>query len=126
MDEEDPFASFAVADVSSDEADEVETSKSRRTGQSEEAWREIQKDYKAKVENGNIYKKIKLPLDNGASKMDIQEVIHAVEEHYFFRRYKEAEQLANDTLSTSTGLDKDSMQVLKVYQDKSHQRNTSA
>ncbi|KAJ4022487.1 hypothetical protein NW752_000311 [Fusarium irregulare] len=126
MDEEDPFASFAVADVSSDEADEVETSKSRRTGQSEEAWREIQKDYKAKVENGNIYEKIKLPLDNGASKMDIQEVIHAVEEHYFFRRYKEAEQLANDTLSTSTGLDKDSMQVLKVYQDKSHQRNTSA
>ncbi|RBR22088.1 uncharacterized protein FIESC28_04593 [Fusarium coffeatum] len=125
MDEEDPFASFAVADVSSDEADEVETSKSRRTGQSEEAWREIQKDYKAKVENGNIYEKIKLPLDNGASKMDIQEVIHAVEEHYFFRRYKEAEQLANDALSTSTGLDKDSMQVLKVYQDKSHQRNTS-
>lgn len=54
MDEEDPFASFAVADVSSDEAEEVETSKSRRTGQSEEAWREIQKDYKAKVENGNV------------------------------------------------------------------------
>ncbi|KAH7193686.1 uncharacterized protein B0J16DRAFT_83863 [Fusarium flagelliforme] len=126
MDEEDPFASFAVADVSSDEADEVETNKSRRTGQSEEAWREIQKDYKVKVENGNIYEKIKLPLDAGSSKMDIQEVIHAVEEHYFFRRYKEAEQLANDALSTSTGLDKDSMQVLKVYQDKSHQRNTSA
>ncbi|RFN47253.1 hypothetical protein FIE12Z_8537 [Fusarium flagelliforme] len=126
MDEEDPFASFAVADISSDEADEVETNKSRRTGQSEEAWREIQKDYKVKVENGNIYEKIKLPLDAGSSKMDIQEVIHAVEEHYFFRRYKEAEQLANDALSTSTGLDKDSMQVLKVYQDKSHQRNTSA
>ncbi|CAG7556011.1 unnamed protein product [Fusarium equiseti] len=126
MDEEDPFASFTVADVSSDEADEVETSKSRRTGQSEEAWREIQKDYKAKVENGNIYEKIKLPLDTESSKMDIQEVIHAVEEHYFFRRYKEAEQLANDALSTSTGLDKDSMQVLKVYQDKSHQKNTSA
>ena len=54
MDEEDPFASFAVADVSSDEAEEVETSKSRRTGQSEEAWREIQKGYKAKVENGNV------------------------------------------------------------------------
>jgi hypothetical protein len=58
--------------------------------------------------------------------MDIQEVIHAVEEHYFFRRYKEAEQLAKDALSTSTGLDKDSMQVLKVYQDKSHQKDTSA
>jgi hypothetical protein len=54
MDEEDPLANFAVADVSSDEADEAETAKSRRTGQSEEAWRVIQKEYKAKVENGNV------------------------------------------------------------------------
>ncbi|CEI67260.1 hypothetical protein FVEN_g5831 [Fusarium venenatum] len=122
MDEEDPLANFAFADVSSDEADEVDT-KSRRTGQSEEAWRVIQKGYEAKVENGNIYQKIKLPLGPGASKMDIQEVIHAVEEHYFFRRYKEAEELAKEILSTSTGLDKDSQQLLQEYQDKSHQKN---
>jgi hypothetical protein len=57
--------------------------------------------------------------------MDIQEVIHAVEEHYFFRRFKEAEELANEALSTSTGLDKDSKQLLQVYQDKSHQKNKS-
>ncbi|KAM0239920.1 hypothetical protein ACHAPO_002894 [Fusarium lateritium] len=122
MDEEDPLANFAFADVSSDEADEVDT-KSRRTGQSEEAWRVIQKEYEAKVENGNIYQKVKLPLGPGASKMDIQEVIHAVEEHYFFRRYKEAEELANEILSISTGLDKDSQQLLQAYQDKSYQKN---
>ncbi|KAL6922136.1 hypothetical protein ACHAP8_003605 [Fusarium lateritium] len=122
MDEEDPLANFAFADVSSDEADEVDT-KSRRTGQSEEAWRVIQKEYEAKVENGNIYQKVKLPLGPGASKMDIQEVIHAVEEHYFFRRYKEAEELAKEILSISTGLDKDSQQLLQAYQDKSYQKN---
>jgi polyribonucleotide nucleotidyltransferase len=54
MDEEDPLANFAFADVSSDEADEVEATKSRRTGQSEEAWRVIQKEFEAKVENGNV------------------------------------------------------------------------
>ncbi|CAF3518647.1 unnamed protein product [Fusarium graminearum] len=125
MDEEDPLANFAFADVSSDEADEVEAAKSRRTGQSEEAWRAIQKEYEAKVENGNIHQKINLPLGPGASKMDIQEVIHAVEEHYFFRRFKEAEELAKEVLSTSAGLDKDSKQLFQVYQDKSHQKNKS-
>lgn len=70
-----------------------------------------------------IYQKVKLPLGFGASKMDIQEVIHAVEEQYFFRRYKEAEQLANDALSTSDGLDKDSRHLLQVYKDKSHKKS---
>lgn len=54
MDEEDPLANFAFADVSSDEADEAEATKSRRTGQSEEAWQVVQKQYKAKVENGDV------------------------------------------------------------------------
>ncbi|KAM0555101.1 hypothetical protein ACHAPJ_006450 [Fusarium lateritium] len=123
MDEEDPLTNFAFADVSSDEADEAEATKSRRTGQSEEAWRAIQQEYKAKVENGDVYQKVKLPLGPGASKMDIQEVIHAVEEHYFFRRYKEGEQLASDALVGSDGLDRDSRQLLTTYQEKCHQRN---
>ncbi|KAF5019132.1 hypothetical protein F66182_8868 [Fusarium sp. NRRL 66182] len=123
MDGEDPLANFVISDVSSDEAEKAEAKKSRRTGQSEEAWRAIQRDYKTKVENGEIYQKIKLPLGPGASKMDIQEVIHAVEEHYFFRRYQEAEKLASDALIGSEGLDKDSRQLLETYQDKCHQRN---
>ncbi|KAM0215928.1 hypothetical protein ACHAPA_008535 [Fusarium lateritium] len=126
MDDEDPLAGFAVADVSSDEADEVEATKSRRTGQSEEAWQTIHKEYSAKVENGDIYKKIKLPLGPGASKMDIQEVIHAVEEYYFFRRYSEAEHLASDILVASEGLDPDSRQLLETYQAKCLQKNQQA
>lgn len=136
MDEEDPLANFSIADVSSDEG-EAETKENRRTGQTEEAWRAIQRDYKTKVENGDvgipsrschyeterlrkiqIYKKIKLPLGPGASKMDIQELIHAVEELYFFRRYHEAAQLATEALAGSDGLDRDSRQLLEVYQGK--------
>ncbi|KAH7164715.1 hypothetical protein DER46DRAFT_661844 [Fusarium sp. MPI-SDFR-AT-0072] len=122
MDEEDPLANFAFADVSSDEADEAEATKSRRTGQSEEAWRVIQKEYKAKVENGDIYQKVKLPLGPDATKMDIQEVIHAVEEHYFFHRYREAEQLAGDALKDGQGLDCDSRQLLETYKDRCHKK----
>ncbi|PNP80650.1 hypothetical protein FNYG_06249 [Fusarium nygamai] len=120
MDEEDPLANFAFADVSSDEADEAEATKSRRTGQSEEAWRVVQKKYKAKVENGDIYQKVKLPLGHDATKMDIQEVIHAVEEHYFFHRYREAEQLAVEALKDGQGLDRDSRQLLEAYRDRCH------
>lgn len=54
MDDEDPLAGFAVADVSSDEGEGVEAAKSRRTGQSEEAWQAIRKEYSAKVENGDV------------------------------------------------------------------------
>ncbi|UPL00620.1 hypothetical protein LCI18_011554 [Fusarium solani-melongenae] len=117
MDEEDPLANFSIADVSSDEA-EADTKETRRTGQTEEAWRAIQRDYKTKVENGDIHKKIKLPLGPGASKMDIQELIHAVEELYFFRRYQEAAQLATEALAGSDGLDRDSRQLLDAYQGK--------
>lgn len=53
MDEEDPLANFSIADVSSDEG-ETETKENRRTGQTEEAWRAIQRDYKTKVENGDV------------------------------------------------------------------------
>lgn len=52
--EEDPLASMAFSDVSSDETEDKETRQARRTGQSEEAWRAIQKEYKTKVENGNV------------------------------------------------------------------------
>ncbi|KAF5658518.1 hypothetical protein FBULB1_3532 [Fusarium bulbicola] len=123
MDEEDPLANFAFADVSSDEADEAEATKSRRTGQSEEAWRVVQKEYKAKVENGDIYQKVKLPLGLDAPKMDIQEVIHAVEEHYFFRRFREAEQLAAEALKDGQGLDRDSRQLLEAYRDRCHEKH---
>ncbi|KAF4977784.1 hypothetical protein FZEAL_5750 [Fusarium zealandicum] len=122
MDDEDPLANFAIADVSSDEAEEASAKEARRTGQSEEAWRAIQHEYRIKVENGNIYKKIELPLGPGASKMNVQELVHAVEELYFFRSYKEAAQLASDALDGSDGLDRDSRQLLVTYKDKCQQR----
>ncbi|KAJ4144030.1 hypothetical protein NW765_001183 [Fusarium oxysporum] len=87
------------------------------------AAQDIQKEYNAKVENGDIYQKVKLPLGPDATKMDIQEVIHAVEEHYFFHRYREAEQLAADALKDGQGLDRDSRQLLETYKDRCHEKN---
>ncbi|KAJ3526652.1 hypothetical protein NM208_g11084 [Fusarium decemcellulare] len=115
--EEDPLANFSIADVSSDEADD--SKQARRTGQSEEAWRAIQRGYKTKVENGD------LPLEPGASKMDIQELLHAVEELYFFRRYHDAVQLAGDALYGSNGLDRDSRQLLATYQERCQKKLTT-
>ncbi|KAM5352630.1 hypothetical protein ACJ41O_005352 [Fusarium nematophilum] len=114
--EEDPLANFSIADVSSDEGGD--SKEARRTGQSEEAWRAVRAGYQIKVENGEIYKKIKLPLGPGASKMDIQELIHAVEELYFFRRYQDAALLAGDALAGSDGLDRDSQKLLATYQER--------
>lgn len=70
-----------------------------------------------------IYQKVKLPLGPDATKMDIQEVIHAVEEHYFFHRYREAEQLASEALKDDQGLDRDSRQLLEAYRDRCHEKH---
>jgi len=37
-----------------------------------------------------IFKTISLPLPPGAGKMALQQVVHAIEELYYFRRYQEA------------------------------------
>lgn len=50
--------------------------------------------------------------------MDIQELIHAVEELYFFRRYEQAEKLATQAISGSHGIDKDAKQLLTTYQQR--------
>lgn len=54
MDEEDPLANMAFSDASSDEAEDKDSKQARRTGQTEEAWKAIQKDYRTKIEDGNV------------------------------------------------------------------------
>ncbi|KAF7542927.1 hypothetical protein G7Z17_g11160 [Cylindrodendrum hubeiense] len=115
-DEENGLFNIQVSDASDDE--EREAKAARRTGQSEEAWSAIQREYLPKVENGDIHETIKLPISSGASKQHIQELIHAVEELYFFRKYDRAVQFIRDALSSSDGLDTDTRQLLATYQDK--------
>ncbi|KGQ09642.1 hypothetical protein BBAD15_g5026 [Beauveria bassiana D1-5] len=99
----------------SDAEDTPAEKKAKRTGQSEEAFQAVRKTYVTKVQNGDIYKHIKLPLQSGASNLDIQEVLHAVEELYFFRRYNEAIDFAAQVLQgeSRAALDSDSLQVLE-------------
>ncbi|KAJ3475131.1 hypothetical protein NLG97_g9562 [Lecanicillium saksenae] len=102
----------------SDTEDTPAEKKAKRTGQSEEEFQAVRKTYVAKVQNGDIYKHIQLPLPSSASKMDIQEVLHAVEELYFFRRFQEAVDFTVQVLQgESRGvLDADSLQLLEKYQ----------
>ncbi|EGX88411.1 hypothetical protein CCM_08455 [Cordyceps militaris CM01] len=95
--------------------------KAKRTGQSEEEFQAVRKTYATRVQNGNIYKHIKLPLRSNASKMDVQELLHAVEELYFFRRYQEAADFAAQALQgeSRAALDGDeALPLLQKYEAK--------
>ncbi|KAJ6780611.1 hypothetical protein PWT90_03495 [Aphanocladium album] len=104
----------------SDAEDTPAQKKAKRTGQSEEEFQAVRSTYVSKVQNGDIYKHIQLPLPSSASKMDIQEVLHAVEELYFFRRYQEAVDFSGEILQgDSRGvLDAESLQLLEKYEVK--------
>ena len=65
-----------------------------------------------------IAKNLQLPLGADAPKMQIQEVIHAVEELYFFRKYEEALDFMNEVLTGSEGVDDETRQLLTTYHEK--------
>ncbi|KAK7397520.1 hypothetical protein QQX98_013115 [Neonectria punicea] len=114
-DEENSLFNIEVSDASDDE---LEVKEARRTGQSEDVWSAIQRDYQPKIENGQIHKTVQLPVASDASKQLLQELIHAVEELYFFRRYEHAAEFISEALSASGDLDANTRQLLCIYQDK--------
>ncbi|EHK39546.1 uncharacterized protein TrAtP1_006970 [Trichoderma atroviride] len=110
--------------VSDSEDDKVEK-KSRRTGQTEDEFQAVKNTYRAKVENGNIQQTITLPLEPGANKQHVQEVLHAAEELYFFRRYQEVVDLVSRVLTPEGdkgGLDEETRQILSMYQSRCRQK----
>ncbi|KAL3963322.1 hypothetical protein ACCO45_000326 [Purpureocillium lilacinum] len=82
--------SGGILDIELSDTEDVTEKQANRTGQSEVEFQAVKADYKAKVENGDIFKTISLPLPPGAGKMALQQVVHAIEELYYFRRYQEA------------------------------------
>ncbi|OAA70075.1 hypothetical protein LEL_09891 [Akanthomyces lecanii RCEF 1005] len=114
--EDDGILNIEVSDAEDTPAEK----KAKRTGQSEAEFQAVRATYVTKVQNGNIYQQIKLPLQPGASKMDIQELLHAVEELYFFRRYEEAIDFTAQILQgdSKAALDSDSVQLLEKYEAK--------
>ncbi|PHH74850.1 hypothetical protein CDD80_2787 [Ophiocordyceps camponoti-rufipedis] len=101
----------------SDEEEDVVAKKADRTTQTEEAFQAVKRRYRVKIENGQISEALTLPLRPDASKQDIQQLLHAVEELYFFRRYRDAVSLIDTITSdgSSQVLDHDTRQLLVVY-----------
>ncbi|KAK4211427.1 hypothetical protein QBC37DRAFT_426928 [Rhypophila decipiens] len=111
------------------------TSRADRNALSEADFQALKQSYQAKVENGDIYKTITLPLPqttakNGVAKPEAQEILHAVEELYFFRRYTEGldftqRVLGDEHSSSSCPLDDETKSLLKYYGERCKQRISS-
>lgn len=69
-----------------------------------------------------MWQTVKLPLGpRKVPKPEAQEILHAVEELYFFKRYDEAVEFVRrvfDGEGKGEGLDKDIRNVLRVYETK--------
>ncbi|KAJ8107850.1 hypothetical protein ONZ43_g6608 [Nemania bipapillata] len=96
-----------------------------RTAQSEADFQAVKRTYRAKVENGEIWKTVRLPLSPQVSKPEVQTLLHAVEELYFFRRFSEAAQFARSVVDDDAGagkLDGDTLKTLLYYEKKCSQK----
>ncbi|KAF8862413.1 hypothetical protein BDZ45DRAFT_617207 [Acephala macrosclerotiorum] len=91
MDGEDESGGLFNIEVGSDEEREAKAREEKvpRDFQSEEDFQKVVKTWRPKVEIGEIWKTLKLPLDN-PSKPDSQTIMHAIEELYYLKRYEEA------------------------------------
>lgn len=69
---------------------------------------------------------MKLPLTAGTPKLHVQEIIHAVEELYFFRKYDEAVKFVDQVLYGSKGLDDETQELLSTYKEKAQQKLRSS
>ncbi|KHN96587.1 uncharacterized protein MAM_05530 [Metarhizium album ARSEF 1941] len=109
--------------ISDDEVDAIKK-KADRTGQTEDDFQAVKRQYRVRVENGDIHKNVALPLQPGPNKMRTQELVHAVEELYFFRRYQEGVDLIARALENggAEALDNDSRRLLESYEIKCRQR----
>ncbi|KAK2065586.1 hypothetical protein LY76DRAFT_586309 [Colletotrichum caudatum] len=121
---------FSIAICDSDEegliSEAAAKAKERpRDWQSEEEFQELRATYRVNVQNGEIWQKIELPLAAGgkADKPVLQELLHAVEELYFSRRFEEAAAFARRVLNGSdAALDRDTRETLARYEEKSRGR----
>ncbi|KAK0720714.1 hypothetical protein B0H67DRAFT_577113 [Lasiosphaeris hirsuta] len=98
-------------------------SRADRTALSEPAFQALKSSYRPKVENGEIHSAIALPLSAVLTKPQAQDLLHAVEELYFFRRYREAAEFTRRALgdgdetavSSSGGVDGETKSLLRQY-----------
>ncbi|KXX77703.1 hypothetical protein MMYC01_203155 [Madurella mycetomatis] len=106
-----------------------EPSRAERTALSEETFQTLKQTYRPKLENGNIHNTISLPLipsPEPLPKPSAQELLHAAEELYFFRRYREAATFVDGVFDGSgTGearLDGETKRLLRYYRGRCLER----
>ncbi|KAK0651569.1 hypothetical protein B0T16DRAFT_404188 [Cercophora newfieldiana] len=96
-----------------------------RSALSDSAFQHLKETYRPKVENGEIWSTITFPV--GKTKPEAQELLHAAEELYFFRRYQEAVRFVERVFSEEEGqgeavLDEDTKKLLRVYEARARTR----
>ena len=73
-----------------------------------------------------IHKNVSLPVEKGARKFLIQEVMYASEELYYFRRYEEAAAFLDKALAQGSGeseaFDDETRSTLLKYRQKCEQK----
>lgn len=116
-----------------------------RTGQTEDAFRAVKRAYQPKLDDGEvrhlqdfhsvvlykhpqltfyeqIWKSVQVPLgQRKLSKQEAQEVLHAVEELYFYRRFGEAVTFIGRVFEGeggAAGLEGDVKDLLRLYESK--------
>ncbi|KAH8902716.1 hypothetical protein BR93DRAFT_972426 [Coniochaeta sp. PMI_546] len=119
---------IALSDSEDDSPKECSepTTREERNAQSEEEFQKLKSTYRVKVENGEIWKTVQLPLGDTVSKPQAQELVHAVEELYFFRRHGEAVEFIRRVWreggSEGGGLDSDTRELLAYYERRCEER----
>ncbi|KAI1270632.1 hypothetical protein F5Y18DRAFT_422131 [Xylariaceae sp. FL1019] len=116
---------FAIALSDSEtEGTSKKPTQEERTGQSEADWQAIKDTYSVKIENGEIWQTVKLPLGPRVSKPEAQTLLHAVEELYFFRRFGEAVQFVSKVLDSAEEgcIDGDVLKTLRYYERKCREK----
>ncbi|KAK1780871.1 hypothetical protein QBC45DRAFT_407735 [Copromyces sp. CBS 386.78] len=107
------------------------TTKADRTALSEEAFQELKRTYRVKVENGEFHVHLPFPIGSPSpdgsrtiNKPEAQEILHAVEELYFFRRYEEAVALIQKIWADAGEnlFDKDTTGLLRLYERRCAER----
>ncbi|KAK0754697.1 hypothetical protein B0T18DRAFT_425047 [Schizothecium vesticola] len=102
-------------------------SRADRTALSEEAFQSLKATYTPKLENGEIWATISLPVSASVNKPEAQELAHAVEELYFLRRWDEAVAFIQRVMAPGTGegetrLDEGTKQLLRHYESRCRER----
>jgi hypothetical protein len=75
-----------------------------------------------------LWRRVKLPLGEHVTRQETQEVLHAVEELYFFKRYDEAIAFVHRVLDDGNngGLDGEAEGLLKKYATKCLEKTSTS